>query len=980
MKRIYHHINRVRIAQMIAMLLIVCMGSADASIYLNHLQSEENIEDGFCVIKEEHELETAMADGHYDGNNSDSESKDSGIVVSSEGKHLFNILEIVPTEKKGIIGYTIGGCEPFEEAKGIKSGNDYIVTPQQMRTAYMDALVNPTPGAYTEHQTNADSVLDSNTLAGYLKSINAKMIDSSVTEPFSFVMGNYNGYYKKVPNGKGVYALDSRSGNDAVMHSRFYYNSGNFNYIFVYSDAPSTDPDDINVTNHKRVKYTNNDKFIVDFLGVSDPQTWKEAHVTEVVTRTPANTTLEDIERADIIFINNGDQMDYYKYAVKVKNLMKGENEANNISDMFSPTIDFDSFEKVIKIYERVVVREDVAIVVEKLVCPNKTTDGFTTNMHKLMCMLFYVNKGSEQFAGRDLFTDYLKRYTSEPGKEYMELRKLYKDNKKWVAEGDGGHWEADPHFPDYRAISLRSTEDESNPSYYYMHTHNDWHVGHPLVLSQDMAITGGSFNSNGVLEPIRGGSANLHPITLERTDKSMFEDAHIDYKERTSNVKDTSIYYGRRETNSWYEADPNGEYVQMGGYNEFDSNGNWIRYIDMYYDIPADGNYRGKQRFTRKANYEFYSDPNGEYVLKNGQYVIATDDDVIYKGLEIYYHEGAYESMSNTTDYIYIDNNGTLKIDNKYSSDIGPYWYRIDYDGGINGAYAFRRRIWQAQDYTTWPWDADLSVWLMKRKDETPNSYDCNLHMWYDYNAFRGDADRYTGHINDSPFDHTYRNETLMEENGMMKGTWISDALAGRKIKREEENDIKHMVDGPKTDYYISMNVLNGDGVNETNPAARNKTLYYNQYEEDDIKAYETNNSIAKIPLNIRVRSSCKIKEIKVYMNSLTGPVLVSYNINDDVGLTELSASGSPGGKTLTLTPDNVMDESGVYPELKTDPGKIPIYTYEGQIFDVTSDNYMNKRNAKFIIELAAEAPDGSIKKVTDEITIVKRDFFNLN
>ena len=266
-----------------------------------------------------------------------------------------------------------------------------------------------------------------------------------------------------------------------------------------------------------------------------------------------------------------------------------------------------------------------------------------------------------------------------------------------------------------------------------------------------------------------------------------------------------------------------------------------------------------------------------------------------------------------------------------------------------------------------------------MKRKDETPNSYDCNLHMWYDYNAFRGDSDRYTGHINDSPFDHTYRNETLMEENGMMKGTWISDALSGRKVKREEVNDPDHMVDGPNMDYYISMNILNGDGVNETNPAARNKTLYYNQYELDDIAAYETAGGNAKIPLNIRVRSSCKIKDITVHKNTVTGPELVSYSINSDVGLTGLSASGTRG-RTLTLTPDNVMDETGTYPELKTDPGKVPIYTYEGQIFDVTIDNYRSKRNAKFFVVLTVEAPDGSEKKVSDEITIVKRDFFMLD
>ena len=253
---------------------------------------------------------------------------------------------------------------------------------------------------------------------------------------------------------------------------------------------------------------------------------------------------------------------------------------------------------------------------------------------------------------------------------------------------------------------------------------------------------------------------------------------------------------------------------------------------------------------------------------------------------------------MSNTTDYIYISNDGTLKIDNKYSSDMGPYWYRIDYDGGLDGAYAFRRRIWDARDYTTWPWDYNMSVWFMKRKDETPNSYDCNMHMWYDYNAFRGDSDRYTAHTGDSPFNHTYKNETLMEENAMMKGTWIKDALAGREIKREETDDT-HVVEKAKKDYYISMNILNGDGVNKNGlPGSNNKTLYYNQYEKDDIQAYETANGKARITIIIRIKSSCKLLNIKVYDGS-TGSVIATYPLNIEVtNENEINSSGGRGLK----------------------------------------------------------------------------------
>jgi hypothetical protein len=914
-----------------AALLIGCMLFADASLYLsitfdnlpytNKIGDSADASGNDFVVYENHLLDVAMADGEYNGNNSDSENAQESIIESSEGKRLFNILEIVPTEKKGVIGYLIGGCEPFSEAKGLKSGETYIVTPQQMRAAYMDAIVNKNPGSSNANDGNN---LANNNISKMVWEMNSKFAEGGNNSAFTFESGKtYSGYYKYVGGNKGVFRLQSKSGNNAVMQSRFYYGSGNtdYNYIFVYSDSMSSDADDINVSNHKRIKYTNNEKFITDFLGHSDAQSWKENHVCQVVTRTPAHASLEDIEAADIIFINNGDQMDYYKFAARLKNMLNGENEQNNVNDKFSDSIDFDNFEKVLKIYERVVVREDVAIVVEKLVCPNSTNNGFTTNMHKLMCMLFYVNKGNEKFAGRDIFTDYLKRYTSEPGTEYMELRRLH---------------EEDPvKYPtDYRAISLRSTDDKSNPSYYYMHSHHWAHVGHPLVLSEDEAITGGYFDSEGILQPTYHDSNYLHPITLKRLDTRMFNDAGIDYKEETVKVKDTSKYYSKSPWWNGYDQDPNGDYIKIDGY--WDSSRNvWV----------------------------------------NEHYELAGDT-VITKDEKLYYHEGAYESMSNTTDFVYIANDGTLVIDDKYSSKNG-YWFCIDYDGNVGDGFAFRRRLWDRQEYSTWPWDYNMSVWFMKRKDETPNSYDCNMHMWYDYNAFRGDSDRYTAHTGDSPFNHTYKNETLMEENAMMKGTWIKDALAGREIKREETDDT-HVVEKAKKDYYISMNILNGDGVNKNGlPGSNNKTLYYNQYEKDDIQSYETANGKARIPINIRIKSSCKLLNIKVYDGS-TGSVIATYPLNIEV--TNENEINSSGGRGLKLTrPASSLDDSGK-PKDKTSGDGTMIHTFEGSIYDVMSSYYLNKRNEKIIVELNAEAPDGSTKSIQDTITIVKRDFFMLD
>ena len=426
-----------------------------------------------------------------------------------------------------------------------------------------------------------------------------------------------------------------------------------------------------------------------------------------------------------------------------------------------------------------------------------------------------------------------------------------------------------------------------------------------------------------------------------------MFDDAGIDYKIDRIGVKDTSIYYSKYDwatsDDSWcYYQDPNGKYVQRGG-NIYDQNGNCIRYEQPYY-------------------------------------VLATDDDVVYKESQIYYYDDAYESMSNTTDFVYIDNNGNLVIDDKYSSRNG-YWFCIDYDGNVGEGFAFRRRLWDSEQYSTWPWDYNMSVWLMKRKDETVNSYDCNMHMWYDYNAFRSDSDRYTAHINDSPFNHTYRNETLMEENGMMKGSWIKDALSGRKVKREEE-DPKHVIDKAKKDYYISMNILNGDGVNKkASPGNNNKTLYYNQYETKDIQDYESDNHEAKIPIKIRLKSSCKLLNIKVYDEVVSsGSIIVEYPLNIEVtNEKKILSHGTLGREIELFRPEDSLDATG-NPKDKTSGDGTVIHTFECSILDIMSSYYLPKRNKKIIVELNVEAPDGSTKSIQDSITIVRRDFFMLD
>ncbi|MBR4574101.1 MAG: hypothetical protein IKO16_04260 [Lachnospiraceae bacterium] len=866
--------------------------------------------EALTVITEEHELEPAYADGIFDGENSSGENKNDDIVESAEGKSLFNILEILPTERKAVVGFSIGGCEPFEQAKGLKRGEEYIVTPQQMRQAYMDALINKQPGSSDAKSWDINSDIGT---------INSKMKEGGSLSPFTIEGVDAVGYYKYVGGEYGVFAKGSKNGSDQVMYSKFYnYSSSrDYAYIFVYSDAPSTGPRDINVTGHKRLKYTNNEKFVRDVIGKStdaEVQEWKNSHVLEVVTRTPLSVTMGEIERADLIIVNNGSNMDYYQNALKVNNRAHLENESTDNSKVFgnpsgnSNNVDFDTFEKVIKIYERVAIRQDVAFVASRN-CMNGTT--FDTNMRKLMCMLYFVDNINEKDeygnvlpgSGRDLFMNYMRRYVDRPGKEYMELRNQYELHKN-EAES------VSKLYPDYRAPSLR--HDDYYNGIPYMHYHPLRDPGHPLVRDISKAITGGHYDENGILVP-ENDQSKVKEVKIRRRYEYYFRDAGIPKK-------------------SWNNPD---------GYdNDGDSEHPW--YI-------------------------------------NG-----------------------YMSMSNATDYAYIDEtNGDFVVTDQYASNNNQYWYQIDEDDG-NNWHAYKRITWNARTWSDkWPWDivegGCLKYWFFDRSVTNDSG---NLHLRYDY--FKWGPYRARDGVNGGT---GFRNQTLESENELFKGnsSLIKRAVSGRPVKRETD-DPNHIEEKTKKDYYISMNILNGDGANVKNPTVidsknidYNKTLYFNEYELDipnGIIAKENASGTPKksvIPINIRLKSSCKIKEITVTDNH--GDLDLLYSFESDVGNDKMSfettgydqSHGRSVNKlTLTRTPGSYdttngmpVDKDGNYDT--TGQGNLK-YSFDGQILDVLSDYYKTHRNTKITVEMSAYAPDGSIKKVKDTITIVKRDFFMLD
>ncbi len=906
----------------VAIALILCMTLVDASMYAKYADTANSLSD-VTVTEESHELEKAYADGIYNGTASDSEHGDESYVTSTEGKSLFSILEIVPTEKKGVIGYTIGGCEPFDQAKEYKVGNKVIVTEQQMKTAYMDAFINPTPGS-----SNAKTWDYLNTNIGTL---NSKMKEEGSLSPFSFEPVDATGYYLKVGSGLGVYAKGDVSNGDQIMYSKFYnYDSSkDYEYIFVYSDTESSEPGTINVKKHKRMQYTNNEKFLQNCMGLTSLDAaleWKEDHYVEVTTRTPMSVSIKDIEKADVIIVNNGSNMDYYKNAVEMHNIAHGAKTQNAKDDgkyvEFSSSVDFNDFkdangntvsgfEKVIKIYERVVVREDVAFIGSRN-CINGTT--FDTNMHKLMCMLFFVNKiedGSEKaFAGRDIFMNYMKRYGEEPGTKYIDAAKPAKEgdyDARYVRTDSSSdltymdlrnnyeaHKNSDDRklYADFRAPSLR------NDDYYngkpYMHMLTGQHVGHPLVLSADKAIVGGKYE-NGKLVPIYDvdvAKANQKE-TLRRYDKDKF------------------ISSGIPQNDIWESTDNN----------------------------------------------------------RN----------------RIYCYSGAYNSMSNATDYAYIDDSGTFHVTTKYSSNSsdGPYWFKIDYDEGINGEYAYRMITWNGGDYDSWPWNdggSYMGKWVFAKY---ANGNNANLHMYYDYITW---GSYRPGNVPNG--NQSYKNQALEAENALFKGdsALIKQAVSGREVKREKD-DPKHVYGTTQKDYYISMNIVNGDGVNKSAlPGSNNKTLYYNQYEYENNKVanWESSNGRAYIPIDIVIRSSCKLKSIVLYANSKSTTPLVTYSFGSGgtaVGKEKITATGTGtyGGRTIELKPDNELDAHGK-PTLVTTNDHTPVYTYKATINDTLSGLYINKRNARFVVQLNAIVPDKSTKSIEDTITFVKRDFFMLD
>ncbi len=898
------------------------------------------------VEVEEHDLDIAMADGIFDGNSSDFDMSVTADVGTKEGKRIFNILEILPSERMGTIAYTIAGFEPVADAletqievtvKGKKVKKDISISAADMRKACMDALFNRVPGlrrneggANPQPDQKANTLNSPDTPLNLITQINYSMQESGGEYPFDVPTGKtYSGYYKYVGSGNGYYAKSTSGKGDNVMVSKFHKNensnTGKFDYIWIEGNAGyEAENGDIMAPDQPRLKYKNIDKFFIDMYPVDDIEEFKSTHKIEITTRTPKTTDLAAVERADLIIINNaGTQMRYYPDALGIYNIIHNEDDiATERGNTFFEGNDFPSFEIAKKIYERVVIRQDVAIITEKntsklykiqkknngeYVTQNtnwqdagvhyqmyvKDREEIETNMAKLMRMLYFVNKNvpgkDPQFRGREMFMDFMKCYVDEPGEEYMKLRRENPDGK-YLAPGLHGK--------------------SGNYMHYYV---EGQHPGHPLVPVKSMAIL----------------SSEYDPATGKFEPKYAGEDDYVEG------------FVARRP-------------------DKMDKDPLFRKYFD-WANIP----------------YVEETDPWGD-------------------GWD--YRADMYQSRSNTTDYIYIDKNGTLIRDDKYSSIIvgdnnsyryTGYWYEMDDDMNISRKMA-KPIAWKYEENKEWPWDVNadgvLPYWFFSNTTTGVKLWQKtygvgNLHLMFDYVSWGSYWAVQT------PEQGRLDNQTLVQENELYKNNWIQYTLRDRKVKREIEGT-DHFDEVVTEKHYFSANIQNGDGGNKYKMT--NKVLYYNDYETITDK-----NNKAYIPLKIKVRTTIPIQKIELYnTNTVTESggytpfaTYIPRNSNalgaNDIECNITRKFTPPASSVMTLKNETVMVEGKPQEVTVGEDEKYYPYVYEAQLDDMLYNNDTYKRGSVNTIVLRMTVDktdtDGNPLYVEDRINIVKRTFFTL-
>lgn len=842
------------IANLVAAILIAAMFVANIYECVRYLEySAVNSNDNSYLIEESFENEFVYADGKFDGDNSDRPvtDQDGDTVPEPVNIPKFNILEIIPNEHAAVIGHMIGGFEPIYELNPTTNN-------PTMNEACMDAMVNKTPGRNSDNEIPND-----------LRNMNAQIGGIPLftfNNSYGWEGGDYyTGYYKKVEPGQGVYAIAIENGHElvdpaaktATMVSKYYSsvmnNTGNFDYIWVYDNDPAhveegDTAERIICENHWRKKYTNNEKFFKELYPQPDIEDFKKTHYITVTSRSPENLTEDDIKEADVIFFNGAKGV-YYDNAMavynKTHNTSETKGEYSNSNDI--------SFANVIQIYDRIVAKEDAAFIGSKN-CTNG--NNIETNVQKLFCMLFYVNKGGEiGGSARTMFMDYLKSYV------------------------DSGRA---PSISKYACSNSYNGLQEENG---FMFQDFPWET------DPDKAITNAYYDSDGNQVIEYGNNPEEH---IEAYDQ-----------------------VGQGDANRKY-------------YNEISDD--W-----PVTSVNSDGSKNKSYTYTRSSETKYKYNP-------------ATKK----------YEARMYKSKSNTTDYAYIDEEtGDFVLNPKYSG----YWFNVDFVFE-RGGFDYKTVSWEQRlnnnPYHKWPWDIEegscLKYWWFSSTDNRSH-----IPLYFHYFAWNN----YQG-IND-PAETNYKNQSLAYENRMFQvDDLVKDAIEERKPREDEHVYVEY-----RNKYYkISMNVVNGDGVNKTG-ASGNKVIYINDYEVDDKDG---------LPLKFKLQTTENITSLELFRKGSSTPI-ESYTPSSSNDVTDSS-------RTLDFAWGEETD-GYVHLANTTDPTErvgdaitgTPVYSYEGIINNaILKSNYTSGINNTFLFRVTIEPVPGVYRTATDTITIVVRDFYELD
>lgn len=510
----------------IAGVMIACLLLVDASLFksLDSQYSSGDNENSDIMfsndeyeIIENHVLDNVLADGKWEGRGSDyedpSEAKH-GYKVREEIKDskygIVNILEIVPDQRMGFVGYTIGGCEPLGETS-------------EEREWIMDAMAND--------ETGSDEYLSQNPY--FIDDIEA-LVDPDLPA-LTYERGKYTGYFKKVANGHGMYKLDGveYSGDNVsnvVMTSRFKNNGSpvsqsadGFDYVWIESEKDSEgnytqkgkyttkaeleSGEPIYLYEYKKIKCLNNEEFlsfiypaeVKDSNGtiyrvdgkegiyhtgdncVMISENSKNKKVVEmyknakdskgnrgikVFTRTPAQLQKEEdlIDNVDLIIIAShvdSEYVDAYDtYNIAYKGIVP-DSDLRNKGQYTLDTNDL-TFEQVMKIYKRVVVKQNVAIACSQL-CLTEISNPGEMNIWKLMFMLYLFNSKDNNETG-----------VSGSGRRFiMDFMETYKDSAPTIARVRGDI-NSNESFKDIKASDIVCINEETG-KFIVKEDYNNW-------------------------------------------------------------------------------------------------------------------------------------------------------------------------------------------------------------------------------------------------------------------------------------------------------------------------------------------------------------------------------------------------------------------------------------------------------------------------------------------------------------------------